>query len=96
MTRPEYYSQRNKTNKKNLNISLEDLKSLFKAIHYEFTDKGYFEENFGGYNEQYPYPGKLGSDDNISNLLYLKMHKKGLWPYYNKYIIITWIIKTLY
>jgi len=86
--REQYYSQRNNKDDSTIkNLDLKMLSELFLAIYHHFYDKAYFEENIGYYNSSNgfhnEYFGKLGSDKDISSLLFRKLRKKEIWPIYN-------------
>lgn len=85
--REKYYSQRKNGN--NLKkLSLNELKDLFNTLYNMYEEKEYFTEMIGhsewdGYNTDF-ITGKLGDDNSINRLLYLKLRKKDLWPIWSK------------
>jgi hypothetical protein len=78
-----YYSQRNNLGKVNTKIDLINLKKLFYTLFTKYSREHYFDENFGFDNGNNFFPGKLGTDSNISARFYLDLRKDNLWPIYN-------------
>jgi hypothetical protein len=77
-----YYSQRNNLGKVNTKISLISLKRLFFTIFIKYNQTDYFDENFGYYNDNNFFPGKLGTESSIADVFFLDLRKDKLWPIY--------------
>jgi hypothetical protein len=78
-----YYSQRNNLGKVNTKIDLINLKKLFYTLFTKYSREHYFDENFGFDIGNNFFPGKLGTDSNISARFHLDLRKDNLWPIYN-------------
>jgi hypothetical protein len=78
-----YYSQRNNLGKTNDKIDFVYLKKLFYTIFIKYSQKSYFDENFGYDNGNNFISGKLGTDSNIAARFSLDLRKDKLWPIYH-------------